>query len=203
MAISVNMLRLRFTTDCQPRTKNGQPAHSTTGRRRAASGSSSRSAPPGTPGRARSGGRPSRARAPAASARARSRTGASCRRARDWARLGRDEHRLQGHAADRAGARADLPDLGMHRAGVDLGQGAAPSRASASEPSHSGKVNPVVGSGLRRLPGSWPCTRDPPKSRNDLPDGCLTLPSWKVQDPLRRPRHRSSPAPCISFISRI
>ena len=31
IAISVNMLRLRVTTDCQPRTKNGQPAHSTTG----------------------------------------------------------------------------------------------------------------------------------------------------------------------------
>ena len=31
MAISVNMLRLRFTSDCQPRTKNGQPAQSTTG----------------------------------------------------------------------------------------------------------------------------------------------------------------------------
>ena len=32
MAISVNMLRLRVTSDCQPRTKNGQPAQSTTGR---------------------------------------------------------------------------------------------------------------------------------------------------------------------------
>ena len=31
IAISVNMLRLRVTSDCQPRTKNGQPAHSTTG----------------------------------------------------------------------------------------------------------------------------------------------------------------------------
>ena len=31
MAISVNMLRLRVRNDCQPRTKNGQPAHSTTG----------------------------------------------------------------------------------------------------------------------------------------------------------------------------
>ena len=31
MAISVNMLRLRVTTDCQPRTKNGDPAHNTTG----------------------------------------------------------------------------------------------------------------------------------------------------------------------------
>ncbi len=31
MAISVNMLRLRLTSDCQPRTKNGQPAHRTTG----------------------------------------------------------------------------------------------------------------------------------------------------------------------------
>ena len=30
-AISVNMLRLRVSSDCQPRTKNGQPAHSTTG----------------------------------------------------------------------------------------------------------------------------------------------------------------------------
>jgi hypothetical protein len=30
-AISVNMFRLRLTTDCQPRTKNGQPAQSTTG----------------------------------------------------------------------------------------------------------------------------------------------------------------------------
>ena len=31
MAISVNMLRLRVTRDCQPRTKNGAPPHSTTG----------------------------------------------------------------------------------------------------------------------------------------------------------------------------
>src|SRR6186997_3165503 len=31
MAIRVNMLRLRDATDCAPRTKNGQPAHSTTG----------------------------------------------------------------------------------------------------------------------------------------------------------------------------
>ena len=30
-AISVNMFRLRLTMDCQPRTKNGQPPHSTTG----------------------------------------------------------------------------------------------------------------------------------------------------------------------------
>ena len=29
--INVNMLRLRFTIDCQPRTKNGQPPQSTTG----------------------------------------------------------------------------------------------------------------------------------------------------------------------------
>ena len=31
MAISVNMLRLRLMSDAQPRSKNGQPAHSTTG----------------------------------------------------------------------------------------------------------------------------------------------------------------------------
>jgi len=30
-AISENMLRRRFTTDCQPRTKSGHPPHSTTG----------------------------------------------------------------------------------------------------------------------------------------------------------------------------
>jgi hypothetical protein len=29
--MSVNMLRLWLTTDAQPRWKNGQPAHSTTG----------------------------------------------------------------------------------------------------------------------------------------------------------------------------
>jgi hypothetical protein len=31
MAMSVNIFRLRVSNDCQPRTKNGQPAHSTTG----------------------------------------------------------------------------------------------------------------------------------------------------------------------------
>jgi hypothetical protein len=30
-AISVNMFGLRFPIDCQPRTKNGQPPHTTTG----------------------------------------------------------------------------------------------------------------------------------------------------------------------------
>ena len=30
-AIRVNMFRLRLTTDCQPRTKKGRPAQSTTG----------------------------------------------------------------------------------------------------------------------------------------------------------------------------
>ena len=31
MAISVNMLRLRVFREAQPRSKNGQPAHNTTG----------------------------------------------------------------------------------------------------------------------------------------------------------------------------
>ena len=31
IAMSVNMLRLRLTSERQPRTKNGHPAHSTTG----------------------------------------------------------------------------------------------------------------------------------------------------------------------------
>ena len=34
-------------------------------------------------------------------------------------RVGRHQLRLERHAADRAGAGPDLPDLGMHRAGVD------------------------------------------------------------------------------------
>ena len=33
--------------------------------------------------------------------------------------LGRDHHGFKRHAADRAGARTDLPDLRVHRAGVD------------------------------------------------------------------------------------
>src|SRR5204862_1783112 len=31
MAMSVDMFRCRLTNDCKPRTKNGQPAHRTTG----------------------------------------------------------------------------------------------------------------------------------------------------------------------------
>ena len=51
-AISVNMFRLRVTRDCQPRTKKGQPPHSTTG---AASTSWIQSAAAGSIRRVRAG----------------------------------------------------------------------------------------------------------------------------------------------------
>ena len=45
--------------------------------------------------------------------------------------LGGDDVRLERHAADRAGARAVLPDLRMHRAGVDRAR-PAPARPCAA-----------------------------------------------------------------------
>jgi hypothetical protein len=82
--ISVNMLRLRLTTDLTPRTKNGQPAQSTTGvpeeiRSTAPCARRARRV------RSRDRGRgPWSAPAAARSARRRSRTGAGNRPARGW-----------------------------------------------------------------------------------------------------------------------
>ncbi len=45
-----------------------------------------------------------------------------------WYGVSRDEVRLQRHAADRAIARTDLADLGVHRTGVDSTFGSGPSR---------------------------------------------------------------------------
>ena len=119
IAISVNMLRLRVSTDCQPRTKNGQPAHSTTGVAKRELDPVRERADRRSRGRRRCA-RPSRARPPGrVSARP-----IQNRRVMSAssglgpvsavAHLG-----LERHAADRAGAGADLADLRMHRAGVD------------------------------------------------------------------------------------
>ena len=117
-AISVNMLRLRVTSDCKPRTKNGQPAHSTTGvasanwiRFDVACGTK-----PCAPVRC----------APISSAK----TGTVSASADPEAPrhvgefgigTGIGGHGLgfERHAADRAGAWTDLADLRMHRAGID------------------------------------------------------------------------------------
>ena len=119
-AIRVNMLRCACASDCQPRTKNGQPAHSTTG---VASTNCSqfdvmpceqhaqrwRQMPAHLERQDRHGQHQRR-----------SRTGASCRRVPDSGRSSRlAVGGLQRHAADRAAARPDLADLGMHGAGVD------------------------------------------------------------------------------------
>ena len=118
IAISVNMLRLRVTTDCQPRTKNGQPAHSTTG---VANASwiqlDSVAIDPAM--------RADEMRAHLQDDDRKRQHEADPEAARHVGELGIGpavggrELGLERHAADRAGAGADLPDLRMHRAGVD------------------------------------------------------------------------------------
>ncbi len=120
MAISVNMLRLRLTRDAQPRWKNGQPAQTMTG---VASRSCSQTL--------RVGGTsvlkpcPSRC-IPFSSSTTGTASAAAILSRRGHvgelgirARLRRRVLGLERHAADRAGARTDLPHLRVHRAGVD------------------------------------------------------------------------------------
>ena len=118
MAISVNMLRLRVLSDAQPRSKNGQPAHSTTG----VASSSCTQFDVCWPIQ------PMQVEQVAAHLEREHRRGqrqADPEAPRHVGELGigpgiRGHHlRLERHAADRTGAGADLPDLGMHRAGVD------------------------------------------------------------------------------------
>ena len=121
-AISVNMLRLRVTSDAQPRTKNGQPAHSTTGVARPVAIQFETA---GREQHMQTGQMPAhlqrdhrhgeRERDPEAPRHVDEFGVRAFGRRRDL--------RLQRHAADRAAARADLADLRMHRAGVDRARG--------------------------------------------------------------------------------
>ena len=120
-AIRVNMLSERLRTDAQPRTKNGQPAHSTTGR-------GEHELKPDRDLRRdvvvqvearemRSHFQDDRRRR---RARRRSRNAGSCRASSGFGPVASaGASRLERHAADRAGAGPILPNLGMHRAGVD------------------------------------------------------------------------------------
>ena len=111
------MLRLWWTSDAQPRSKNGQPPQSTTG---VASASSSQSSAAGDSRRRRrpKASPPSRRAAAARSRRPRSRTAGSCRQLGVPSSPPAARPRLERHAADRAGARPVADDLGVHRAGV-------------------------------------------------------------------------------------
>jgi hypothetical protein len=95
-------LRLRFTTEAQARTKNGPPAHSTTGVAKAHCSQMARSA--GISSCRRNPGR-----WPPISSTTTGTVSAVVRR---------DRQGLQCHAADRAGPGAIAEDLRMHRAGV-------------------------------------------------------------------------------------
>ena len=104
------MLRLRRSSESQPRRKNGQPAHSTTGVARMSCGqfvlnAEMRAHVQGDNRDRQSGADPQPA--------------AHVDEFGIGPRLGGDCQRLQGHAADWAAAWTGLTDLGMHRAGVD------------------------------------------------------------------------------------
>ena len=105
-AISVNMLRLRVTSERHARTKNGQPPHSTTG---VASASSihARAAARGRAARGAGSISPiASANSGAVSSGARPRSAASCRRSSGSSSSSATPivERLERHAADRAGA---------------------------------------------------------------------------------------------------
>ena len=136
------MFRWRFTTDAQPRTKNGQPPHSTTGVASASCDPVQRT-PCGTqccsgwPGRISDDHeREDRQR----SARATTRTAASCRRARGCLSSSVTVTRLERHAADRAAPGPSLHDLRMHRAGVPAGRRRAARRRAARRGRGRGRV---------------------------------------------------------------
>ena len=120
MAIRVNMLRLRrdAATASRARRTASRPTAPPAWRR--ANCSQLDSVWLDQPDAGRTDARPFPARRPGPSARGRSRTAASCRASSGLGPVSAvGELRLQRHAADRAGAGADLPDLRVHRAGVD------------------------------------------------------------------------------------
>ncbi len=167
MAISVNMLRLRVTSERHPRAKNGAPAHTTTG---VANTSWIQFETLGA---------------------------TNCSRSKRWPPISSDDdgdgerqpdpepalhvdqldvraalrrHRrgLKRHAADRAGARPDLADLRVHRAGVDraLRRGRRLRRALwcreialgvGEELLAAARRAEIVGRALDARPNAWPC----------------------------------------------
>ena len=174
------MLRLRVTTDCQPRTKNGQPAHSTTGvakreldpvRQRLID-----EAVTADDVRAHLE-REHRQRQHEADPEAPGHVGEFGIRAR----VGGRDLGLERHAADRAGAGADLPDLRMHRAGVDR----------AFRHRLGGALPPCRGTSRDR-PRTW-CGSRP--SRNNRCGPCARGDAWRCADrpSCRRPDRRT---PC-------
>ncbi len=118
IAISVNMLRLRVTSDCQPRTKNGAARPQHYGRRE-------RELNPVRRGARLKTCRPSRCW-PISSAKIGTVSTRPIQNRRVMSAssglgpvVGGRDLRFERHAADRAGAGPDLADLRMHRAGVD------------------------------------------------------------------------------------
>ena len=126
IAISVNMLRLRVSSDFQPRSKNGAPAHNTTGVAKTKeiqfdhAGGTRCIRPKWPPISITNTGSVSTS---AIQNRLRHVLEFRIRRI-----VERDLFGLQRHAADRARTGADLPHLGMHRTGIDGAGG----RCSAS-----------------------------------------------------------------------
>ena len=149
------MFRLRFFTDATARTKNGQPAHSTTG---VPSSSCIQfdSLLAQQVVQVRSGGRPSPAQRPARSAPVPIQKRFVMSRSSGLSPvLGGRQHRLERHAADGAVARPHLAHLRVHRAGVlDLAL-VAPGRASAAGVRLTWRVR---GRGRGARPSS-PCRR--------------------------------------------
>ena len=105
----MNMLRLRRSSDSQPRWKNGNPAHSTTGVARTSCNQFA--SKPGC-------GSISNATTGTVSAAPIHRRRRHVGEFRIGLGFGADGQRLQRHAADRTTAGADLADLGVHRAGI-------------------------------------------------------------------------------------
>ena len=141
-AISVNMLRLRLTSDAQPRSKNGHPPQRTTGVA-SASWTQTRVRPPSQDAEANQPGTISAiesSKSGTVSARQiQNRRVMSTSSGSSSASSGQRGDRLQRHPADRARARPIADDLRVHRAGVLVRPGASaePALTAASGPGRS------------------------------------------------------------------
>ncbi len=177
-AISVNMLSLRLTSDRQPRTKNGQPAQSTTG---VASTSCSQfdvccpiacvspsRCPPISRTKHRNGQHQADPEPPRHIDELRARPRVGCR-----------HHRLQRHAADRARARPRLPHLRVHRAGVDGALGRRLLASSSPVPARDSATGR-----LRIFAGSRPSrNRTCARRASSGAVSCADRPSCRTPDP--------------------